>query len=308
MIDAATKRELGQAEIAESRPGLPLVHVLGMGAVTAGIVLCTMLPFLPGPYDGLTVPLSAAALFFGKAGLLLVPVGVLWLAYELRGGSARGEGTPLRAHRHLVRTGALIATAVVLFLVCLGAVLGSGPVSTVAVMTLWACVVRGAAVRWRQRGAVGTIPERGMPLYLIVVPIAVAFVQLTLAGPLAEFSRRRVIENSMPLIADIERYHATRGHYPPSLLSRHEDYDPGVMGVRRYQYEARGDAYNVVFDQPSFVLGTHEYVVYNPLDEQVMTSHNEDLLRLTPTQLESTRGFYAVRATSHPHWKSFLFD
>jgi hypothetical protein len=173
---------------------------------------------------------------------------------------------------------------------------------------MWVYVVRGAAARWRRRGRARALPDRGMPLYLIVVPVAVAFVQSRLAEPLAEFSRQRVIENSRPLIADIERYRATRGHYPPSLLSRHEDYDPGVMGVRRYQYEARGEAYNVVFDQPSFILGTHEYMVYNPLDEQAMTSHNEDLLRLAPAQLELARGFYAVRATSHPHWKSFLFD
>jgi hypothetical protein len=50
--------------------------------------------------------------------------------------------------------------------------------------------------------------------------------------------------------------------------------------------------------------------VYNPHDRQVMTSHKNDLLRLTPEglELEHQRGHHAVHDAPHPHWKYFWFD
>jgi ABC-type xylose transport system permease subunit len=55
-----------------------------MGAMTILIIACMFLPFLPGGYDGFTVTLSGMSQLFGVAGLLLVPIGTLWLIYESR--------------------------------------------------------------------------------------------------------------------------------------------------------------------------------------------------------------------------------
>ena len=60
-------------------------HVLGIAATTAGVILCTVctvLPFLPGRYDPVAVPLSMMAPLFGRVGLLLVPRGILWWGSE----------------------------------------------------------------------------------------------------------------------------------------------------------------------------------------------------------------------------------
>ncbi|HEV2665872.1 MAG TPA: hypothetical protein VG324_13225, partial [Blastocatellia bacterium] len=57
-----------------------MIHLLRIIAVTALLILCTVLPFLPGRYDSLAVPLSLASQIFGKVGLLLAPVGALWVA------------------------------------------------------------------------------------------------------------------------------------------------------------------------------------------------------------------------------------
>lgn len=38
-----------------------------------------LLPFLPGEYDPVALPLSTTVQAFGFIGLLLVPVGILWL-------------------------------------------------------------------------------------------------------------------------------------------------------------------------------------------------------------------------------------
>src|SRR5688572_1000481 len=61
-----------------------MTHVLGIIAATAVIVLGTLLPFLPGNYDSLAEPLSGMCRVFGILGLLLVPIGALWVASGYR--------------------------------------------------------------------------------------------------------------------------------------------------------------------------------------------------------------------------------
>lgn len=257
-----------------------MMHVLRIAAIIAFVTLCTLLPFLPGSYDSLAVPLSMMARMFGYASLLLVPVGVLWLA----------------TRHHAFAVVALIAWAIVWAVVTLvAATLGS---LSLGVITL----AIGVFLTLRMR------TMKNAPLYLMVVPIAVALLQWMLIRPMIEFSRSRAIRNSEPLIADIEKYRAARGHYPPSLLSVWKDYKPSVIGIDRYHYEPSGDAYNLVFEQLAWPIGTQEFVVYNPRDRQTMTSHAMDLLEFTGRDLELRRGFYAVRDTQHLHWKYFWFD
>ena len=122
------------------------------------------------------------------------------------------------------------------------------------------------------------------------------------------FSRNRAIGNSARLISDIEQYRATRGHYPPSLLSVNKDYKPGVVGIEKFHYEPSGDAFNLLFEQPASPLGTREFVVYNPRGEQTATSHALDLLEFTPERLERARGYYAGHDVPHTHWRYFWFD
>ncbi len=137
-----------------------------------------------------------------------------------------------------------------------------------------------------------------------------ALLQMAVVAPAIEFSRSRAIRNSARLIADIEQYRAVHGRYPESLLSVWEDYVPGVIGIKEYHYEPSGDAYNLFFEQFALQFGTREFVMYNPRDQQVMTSHKMDLLQLTPQELalEQSRGHYAVHDAPHPHWKYFWFD
>jgi hypothetical protein len=77
---------------------------------------------------------------------------------------------------------------------------------------------------------------------------------------------------------------------------------PGPRSVRKYS--------NLFFEQLALHFGTREFVMYNPRDQQVMTSHKMDLLELTPQELalEHTRGHNAVHHAPHPHWKYFWFD
>lgn len=133
---------------------------------------------------------------------------------------------------------------------------------------------------------------------------------MAVVAPAIEFSRNRAIRNSARLIADIEQYRAQHGHYPASLLSVWPDYHPGIIGIKEYHHEPSGEAYNLFFEQLASQFGTREFVMYNPRDQQVMTSHKPDLVRLTPQEiaLEQRRGHYAVHEAPYPHWKYFSFD
>src|SRR5688500_20177887 len=90
-----------------------MTHLLGITGATALVILCTILPFLPGRYDSLAVPLSIMAQLFGRVGLLLVPVGAVWAAFEY---SSRH-----RAKRYAFAIPALIASWIVWVLISLAA-------------------------------------------------------------------------------------------------------------------------------------------------------------------------------------------
>jgi hypothetical protein len=240
---------------------------------------------------------------FGVVGLLLVPTGIAWLVYELRSGS--------KEKRYRFVFAALAAGVVVALAVSLAGAATNGV--SLGVLTFGLalylavqCVRALKTVRHAERGAVCAAP-----LYLISLPVLVSVSQLAIAERATEWSRSRAIAQSAEFIGDIEQYRAVNGTYPPSLGATWADYDTGVVGIERHTYARRGEAYNVFFELPSFLLkdfGTREFVVYNPLDAHTITSHTNWILRATPEQTLEGRGWYASRDTGAPHWRSFLFD
>jgi hypothetical protein len=275
-------------------------HVLGIAAATLAVLLLTVRPFLPGAYDPLAVPLAAMARVFGVMGLLLVPVGALWTVADRRRWTGRRRST--------IRMAALAAAALVWLAVSLAGLVFGG--ASLGVASVACGVVAGRVALRRLSGPEAAVPDRigVLPVAFLVVPIAVAVLQAALVGRAVEYSIERVIGHAAPLIADLERYRAARGSYPPSLLSVWEDYSPSVVGVQRFQYEPSGGAYNLAFEQFRYPLATRAIVVYNPVDGQEMTSHNTDLLRFAGGELQRRRGYYAVEPVGPPHWKMFLFD
>lgn len=272
-----------------------------IGAVTASIILLTLFPFLPGRYDSVAVPVSLMCQLFGKLGLLLVPVGIVWVAAEywsLHAGKRFAFGMT-----------ALITSSFLWILVSMAAM-------TESLMLGTAALVAGIWIVWRLFRRLkllrSTTPIVISPVsaYLLIVPVAVALIQFALAERIAEFTRSRAIRNSEPLIADIERYRAANGRYPTSVVSVNLDYSPRVIGIKEYRYELNGEGYNVLFEQPTLRLGTREIVMYNPRGEHVMTSHAMDILQLTPEQLalDRTRGHNAVHDAAERNWKYFWFD
>lgn len=80
------------------------------------------------------------------------------------------------------------------------------------------------------------------------------------------------------------------------------------MGVQRYHYEPSGDAYNVIFEEPSPIFGLRRFGVYNPRDKQRLTVHETDRLLLDEAGLDADNaGYTIVQPLPQPHWKLFTF-
>ena len=278
-------------------------HFVRCTALCILAVACMFYPFMPGPYDPLAVPLSGMVQTLGFGGLIvLTPLAVLWLLHDA-------------ITRRRSRSFAIVALVSV-SLVGLGVVVAASVISGVlgmAVAIVWFAAVRRLVPRVRTMRTIDVpLPHRFNPatLYLVIIPAVLVGAQLAFFETAVESSRRRAIAGSMALINAIEEYRDLHGRYPLSLASVHDDYDSPVVGVGRYHYEPHGDAYNVFFEQFSHRLGTREFVVYNPRDEQTMIVHNQDVLESPPQAVERERRFHAAaaRPAGVPHWKYFWFD
>jgi hypothetical protein len=286
-------------------------HTLQLPAVTILALTCMFYPFMPGTYDRLAVSLSAMAQALGVTGLLMVPIGILWLIHELARRRARTQGSaPRRERRSWFALSATAASVVVMAGVALAAAIESGPALAVAVLMLWVFIIRRALAAVRRMRMADDSRVNAAPFYLILVPCILVAARLMYFPAAVEFSRHRTITGSAQFISAIEGYRAAHGSYPVSLGSVHHDYHPPTIGVERYYYEPDGQTYNVFFEQPTFPIGMREFVMYNPVDQHVMIVHNQDILESPPEQVARERGFHAraARDAGVAHWKYFWFD
>lgn len=284
-------------------------HLLGMLGGLVLIAACMFYPFLPGPHDAGAVTLSVMARLFGVSGLVLVPLGAAWLVHEFRMRPGRAASSSGGSHRSTwFGVAALATSSLVALVVSLGSLADHHVSTGVAALIAWICAATRLAGRLATRRRTGTRTFNPAPLYLIVWPLVAAALEFTLLDPALEASRTRAIDESASLIAAIERYRERQGRYPSSLQSLWDDYRPSRVGVRRYGYEPNGEFYNVYFEHAARAFDVKEIVMYNPRDEQDFSSHNADLLELSPADITARRGHVAVRQTSRPHWKTFLFD
>lgn len=287
------------------------LHLVRLGGITLLIALCLFYPYLPGKYDGLGVGLSTMVQVFGTAGLLLVPIGVLWLVYEVRKRAQGNRNPPHTGRGYYFAMASLITASIVVLALSLVFSLGIGIASGVLTLALWLYAVSRLIPRLQLLKEAEAENINPTPLYLVFIPAAVLLFQATLADRATEFSRNHAIMKSTELITEIEKHHAVHGRYPSSLLAVWGDYYPSVVGIEQFRYAPNGNAYSLVFEQPRMLLdhfGTREFVMYNKLDEHVMPSHAAWILAWTPEELEGRQGWYAVHDAPTPHWKYFWFD
>ena len=284
-------------------------HSLQIGVITILALASLFYPFMPGSYDRMAVTFSGMAQVLGVSGVLLIPIGISWLIYDLVNRRPRRDSVPLPAKSYWFAVSALAASVVAGVGIALASV-HTSPSLSIAVLILVAYGARRAARAVKRLKATGSSGFNPIPLYLIIVPGIVATAHLVFLKTAVEISRKRTIMGSTEFINAIEAYRVAYGHYPPTLESVHHDYDPPTIGVERYRYEPQGESYNVFFEQLTWPIGTQEFVMYNPRDEHVMIVHNQDLLESPQAQVDDERRFHARagRDTGVAHWKYFWFD
>ncbi|MBL8294946.1 MAG: hypothetical protein JNN08_24085 [Bryobacterales bacterium] len=264
--------------------------------VVWGVILCIAMvyTYLPGRFDAAATALSFTARIASLMSLLLVPVGLGWLA------SRRRE----RMWRRLTR----VAAALVVFVAALAAIsmnqLALGAVVGVGAFAL----LRVAGRRSRDSIERGPPIPSPLPFCLVSVPLVLGAFQGIVLPRVADWSRDRAISHSLPLITEIETFHQRRGHYPVSLRSLNADFPTGVTGIERFHYEPNAEAYNVFFIRPHIELDAMEVVLFNPREEHRFTSHELDILQYDGEQFNRRRGDRRRTRLGHSHWISIVFD
>lgn len=288
-----------------------LFHLGLMSGITALIALVVVYPFLPGGYDGLAVALSTMAQVFGVVGLLLVPVGVLGVVAEVWKQVRRRQNLPIKGGGYRFAVIVVIAASLVMTVVAIAGAASIGLSFGLISLILWSCLIAGLLPTIKGLKNKDRTAFNFLPVYIVVIPAASLLLQFVLAGPVTQASRDHAVAMSAEIIQDIEAYRLANGSYPLSLLATWPDYSPDVIGIEQYHYVSQGEAYNLFFQQPRFLLddfGVREFIVYNPLDEHTMISHSSWILLLRPSQLRGSQGWFAVRDASTPHWKYLWFD
>ena len=285
-------------------------HIIRIAGLIALLILCTFYPVLPGGYDPLAVSLSAVAQTLGIAGLLVLPVGLAWLVSELQKRARRRRNLVAKARGYYFALASMMTASIVAVAAVFAALMSGGLVFAVLTFVVLGYIGSRLIPRLKLLKKAEAETFNPAPLYLVFIPVIVLGFQLILVSRATNISRHRAIAQSAELIGDIEAYHAAYGRYPSSLLALHKDYKPSVVGIEQFHYAPNGHAYNLFFEQPTFVtdFGIREIVMYNKLDEHVMVSHAAWILAGAPEELEARQGWHSSHNASVPHWKSFLFD
>jgi len=274
------------------------------------LLIVTVVPFLPGKYDPLSIPLATFAQLYSGLGLLTTIPAVLWLLRNIKYPTDQvGKDSPLLKQRIYLKFyfwSSFLVFLIITLVTALGLSLLLGIFSLIFLIyfgwTVWKKIT-GSKSR--------LLFSLCLPSALALLPVLLFAIHLLLDKPLTKWSRNRAIQNSYELINEIEQFREKKGGYPPTLNAINKDYSTGVSGIEKYYYTYDGSTYNVYFEQPRFLFdrpGTREFVVYNPDDRHLMLSHTVWHMIMAPTQMRNSQGWYESVETGVPHWKSFLFD
>lgn len=268
-------------------------HWLQLVALNVLVITCILLPFLPGPYDTLSLPLSIAAQLSGYIGLLLVPIGTLWLIQEIRKRTGKAVIVNNWSSGYYYAVTATVVCVLLCLFFALILLMSTGISACVIAVTVTGIILyrQVAAIRKLKLSSVKVFNTA--PLYFLSIPLIAFAICSFFVSPVSEYSRNYAIKQGQRLVAVIENYRMQKGTYPPSMESIQYLADipkPSVMGISEFIYELNGDAYNIAFVQHQHIGATREVVMYNKHDE-----HN-------------VKGYFAKYNTRQPHWKYYWLD
>jgi hypothetical protein len=242
---------------------------------------------------------------FSYVGLLLVPLGLFWLWFEITKRKTATESDK-KTRRFAIAT--ILMLGFIIMIVSVGALTNYNLSFGILFLVICFYLLTRTYLKFKRQGFSNNSGYNPFPIYIITIPIVVALVRFTFITTGVEFSRNYAIKKSEPLITAIEAHYETNGRYPISLQALHPDILPGIMGIDQYHYEPNGTAYNLYFKQFSDELDVEEIVMYNKFDEQAFAAHVLDILVYSGEALALRRGDRHRYKLSTPHWVYIKYE
>jgi hypothetical protein len=140
-----------------------------------------------------------------------------------------------------------------------------------------------------------TLKLNRTPAYFLAIPLIACAGRFFVAAPFSDSSRDIAIDRGQALIMAIEEYYSDTGSYPEELKELvpvfiKEIPDPGIMGIRTFDYQRTADAYHLSFTQ------------------WVQMGSAQEVVRYDKEELHAIKGAFANFDTAHEHWRYYWLD
>lgn len=253
--------------------------------------LAAVAPFLPGPANTLAHDISTLVQGAGYLGLFFVPFGLVWLIIESRNKKDQKLNRWTNGYYPAWLT---VSPFLVLVLIQLLSAFREGlnmqhlPFAAIFLILFF---ILFQIQKLKNKTA---YKFNAVPVYLVLLPLSVVLITHFTVEKAAAHSREKVIRETEPLLSALENYNSAQGHYPDKLEDLVGTWIYAiptfkVMGVNAYQYEKRGQTFQLSFEQ-NWHWNATDVVVYVKNGHQIMTNTYENF------------------ATGHPHWRYFMVD
>ncbi|MEJ7738153.1 MAG: hypothetical protein WKF97_12060 [Chitinophagaceae bacterium] len=285
------------------------INWIKLTGINVLFILIILLPFLPGPSNNLVIALSIFGQSAGFFGLLLAPVGMIWILAEAR--ERNREAPDWRTSYYLAISTLVIITAICLILV-IAAFVNFGIIAGLPGLIPIAFGLQRAVRELKKLRDNAQRRWNSIPFYLLTIPLIAFVSRVYLVAPLSDYSRDFAIQRSQRLITSIEDYKIKEGQYPESikdLEARHLKTisSPFIMGIRPFRYNKINDHYSISFSQWLELGSLEEIVLYDKNDIRnnlegpyAIYDYKFDLCRV--------QGASASHDTGYDHWRYYLVD
>ena len=273
--------------------------LLLVGAVLMTI-LAILLPFLPGPSTKFSLGLSILVQTFGFFGLILIPVGIVWLIGRKK--ALEKTNQLFWKPGYYFALGISIFSFALLLLVTLGLFMTNDFRAGMMMILLGTIGLNMAYRGLRKMKSQHTMSHQWLPIYAIVIPVVSFFIRTQVELPMSGISRGIAITQGQLIIEALEKYKIAEGQYPETIKSLEGKYfekipPSSILGISGFHYYKVGDEFTLSFSQWLDMGSLEEIVLYEKKDlhtdiaQVVAYDYQHDLHRVNSASAHYPSGY-----------------